>query len=109
MRDLLFLLKKYYGKNAEFREGQEEAIYNVLEGKRTLVIQKTGWGKSLVYFLATKIIRMETNKLTLIISPLLVLMNNQIESASKLGMQVKTLNSENREEWMRKSISICIS
>lgn len=99
MRDLLSELKKYYGKDAEFRKGQEEAINSVLDGKRTLVVQKTGWGKSLVYFLATKIIRMETNRVTLIISPLLALMNNQIESANKLGMKVKTLNSENTEEW----------
>ena len=99
MRDLVSELKKYYGKDAEFRKGQEEAINSVLDGKRTLVVQKTGWGKSLVYFLATKIIRMETDKVTLIISPLLALMNNQIESANKLGMNVKTLNSENSEEW----------
>ncbi len=99
MRNLLEELKKYYGKNAEFRQGQEEAISSVLAGKRTLVVQKTGWGKSLVYFLATKIIRQETNKVTLIISPLLALMNNQIESANRLGMNVKTLNSENTEEW----------
>lgn len=99
MNNLLFILKKYYGKEAEFREGQEEAINNVLQGKRILVVQKTGWGKSLVYFLATKIIRMNTNRMTLIISPLLALMNNQIESANKLGLSVKTLNSENEEEW----------
>lgn len=99
MRDLLAELKKYYGKDAEFRKGQEEAINGVLAGKRTLVVQKTGWGKSLVYFLATKIIRMETKRVTLIISPLLALMNNQIESANKLDMKVKTLNSENMEEW----------
>lgn len=99
MRDLLSELKKYYGKDAEFRKGQEEAINSVLDGKRTLVVQKTGWGKSLVYFLATKIIRKETNKVTLIISPLLALMNNQIESANKLGMNVKSLNSENTAEW----------
>lgn len=96
---LLSELKKYYGHNAEFREGQEEAIKNILDGKRTLVVQKTGWGKSLVYFLATKIIRMKTKKITLIISPLLALMNNQIESANKLEMNVRTLNSENKEEW----------
>ena len=97
--NLLSELKKYYGQNAEFREGQEEAIRNVLDGKRTLVVQKTGWGKSLVYFLATKIIRMKTDKITLIISPLLALMNNQIESANKLKMNVRTLNSENKGEW----------
>lgn len=99
MRDLLPILKKYYGEEAEFRLCQEEAINNVLDGKRTLVVQKTGWGKSLVYFLATKIIRLKTKKMTLIISPLLALMNNQIESAGKLEMNVRTLNSENAEEW----------
>lgn len=99
MRDILTELRKYYGEDAKFREGQEEAIQNVLDGKRTLVVQKTGWGKSLIYFLATKMIRMETNKITLIISPLLALMNNQIESAGKLGMKVQTINSENKEEW----------
>lgn len=99
MRNLLEELKKYYGKDAEFRQGQEEAISSVLVGKRILVVQKTGWGKSLVYFLATKMIRQETNKVTLIISPLLALMNNQIESANRLGMNVRTLNSENTEEW----------
>lgn len=99
MRDLLSELRECYGQDAKFRDGQEEAINSVLDGKRTLVVQKTGWGKSLVYFLATKIIRRESNKITLIISPLLALMNNQIESASKLGIKVKTLNSENMEEW----------
>lgn len=99
MKDLLFVKKKYYGKEAEFREGQEEAINNILQGKRTLVVQKTGWGKSLVYFLATKIIRMNTNRMTLIIGPLLALMNNQIKSANKLDLYVETLNSENEEEW----------
>ncbi|MCM1083732.1 MAG: RecQ family ATP-dependent DNA helicase [Clostridium sp.] len=99
MRDLLSELRECYGQDAKFRDGQEEAINSVLDGKRTLVVQKTGWGKSLVYFLATKIIRRESNKITLIISPLLALMNNQIESASKLGMKVKTLNSENTEDW----------
>lgn len=99
MNNLLSILKEYYGEDAEFREGQEEAVNNILLGKRSLVVQKTGWGKSLVYFLATKIIRMQTKKMTLIISPLLALMNNQVESAKRFGMHVQTLNSENKEEW----------
>ena len=49
------ILRESYGENAEFREGQKEAIDAVVNGKRTLVVQKTGWGKSLVYFLATKL------------------------------------------------------
>ena len=51
--ELLAELKQYYGADAEYREGQLEAIIAVLEGKRPLVVQKTGWGKSLVYFMAT--------------------------------------------------------
>lgn len=99
MDELLLELKKYYGKNAEFREGQAEAILELLQRKRILVVQKTGWGKSLVYFLGTKILRKRFEKITLIISPLLSLMNNQIASAEKLGLCVKTINSDNREKW----------
>ncbi len=64
-----------------------------------MVVQKTGWGKSLVYFLATKILRKRTKGITLIISPLLALMNNQIVSAKKLGLNVGTINSENTDNW----------
>ena len=99
MDKLLEELKKVYGEEAEFREGQKEAIEAVLDHKRLLVVQKTGWGKSLVYFLATKIMREREKRITLIISPLLALMNNQVESASKLGVYVETINSSNIEEW----------
>lgn len=57
MEKILIELKNAYGDAAEFREGQREAIQGVLNGERLLVVQKTGWGKSLVYFLATKILR----------------------------------------------------
>lgn len=99
MNELLQELKASYGEDAQFRDGQEEAIRGVLEGRRTLVVQKTGWGKSLVYFLATKMLRRQGDGITLIISPLLALMNNQIESANKLGLQVETINSENKPDW----------
>lgn len=99
MDELLLELKKSYGADAVFREGQEEAVRDVLQGKRILVVQKTGWGKSLVYFLATKIIRKKLSGITLIISPLLALMNNQIDSANKLGLHVETINSSNQDEW----------
>lgn len=92
-------LKRSYGQNASFREGQLEEIEAVLNGKRSLVVQKTGWGKSLVYFLATKMIRKNNKKFTLIISPLLALMNNQIDSAAKLELDVRTINSENCSDW----------
>lgn len=88
-----------YGEGAEFREGQLEAIQSVLEGKRTLVVQKTGWGKSLVYFLATKVLRSQGKGATVVISPLLALMNNQIDSAVFFGLSAATINSNNIEEW----------
>lgn len=92
------LLREYYGEDATFREGQREAIEAVIDGKRTLVVQKTGWGKSLVYFMATKILREEKEDgITLIISPLLALMSNQIDSAQRFGLNVVTINSENAD------------
>ena len=97
--DLYTELKRCYGEYANFHEGQKEAIKAVLDGKRTLVVQKTGWGKSLVYFMATKIIRKYTSKISLIISPLLVLMDNQIDSAMKLELNVQTINSTNDSDW----------
>ena len=97
--ELIAELKKCYGEHAEYREGQLEAIMAVLDSKRTLVVQKTGWGKSLVYFMATKMIRKKSSKFTLIISPLLVLMDNQIDSALKLGLNVQSINSTNKEDW----------
>ena len=94
------ILRESYGENAKFREGQKEAIEAVVNGKRTLVVQKTGWGKSLVYFLATKLLKeKKRDGITLIISPLLALMNNQIDSAQRLGLNVKTINSDNNDEW----------
>ncbi|MBF1010243.1 MAG: ATP-dependent DNA helicase RecQ, partial [Lachnoanaerobaculum sp.] len=102
------ILRESYGENAEFREGQKEAIDAVVNGKRTLVVQKTGWGKSLVYFLATKLLKeKKRDGITLIISPLLALMNNQIDSAKKLGINVKTINSDNKDEWNNIISDIC--
>ena len=102
------ILRESYGENAKFREGQKEAIEAVVNGKRTLVVQKTGWGKSLVYFLATKLLKeKKKDGITLIISPLLALMNNQIDSAKKLGINVKTINSDNNDEWDNIISDIC--
>ena len=102
------ILRESYGENAKFREGQKEAIEAVVNGKRTLVVQKTGWGKSLVYFLATKLLKeKERDGITLIISPLLALMNNQIDSAQRLQLNVKTINSDNKDEWENIISEIC--
>lgn len=92
-------LKDTYGEDAEFREGQYEAIQSVLENKRTLVVQKTGWGKSLIYFLSTRILRDMGKGPTIIISPLLSLMKNQVEAAQKLRLNAITINSTNKNDW----------
>ena len=71
---------------AEFREGQEDAIRHIVEGRgRLLVVQRTGWGKSFVYFIATKLLREAGTGPALLISPLLSLMRNQIAAAERMG------------------------
>ena len=97
--DLRALLKEVFGESAEFREGQEEAILAVLNGRRTLVVQHTGWGKSLVYFLSIKKLRQLGKGPAIIISPLLALMHDQIESTKKYGLNVKAITSDTKKEW----------
>ena len=83
-----------------FRDGQEAAIRHVVEGRgRLLVVQKTGWGKSFVYFIATKLLRETGNGTALLISPLLALMRNQIAAAERMGVRAATINSDNMDEW----------
>jgi ATP-dependent DNA helicase RecQ len=85
---------------AYFREGQEEAVRHVVEGRgRLLVVQKTGWGKSFVYFIATKLLREAGAGPSLLISPLLALMRNQIAAAERMGVRAVTINSDNQNEW----------
>ncbi|MDR1910947.1 MAG: RecQ family ATP-dependent DNA helicase [Helicobacteraceae bacterium] len=87
-------------QNAVFRDGQEETIRHIVEGKgRLLVVQKTGWGKSFVYFIATKLLREAGGGLALLISPLLALMRNQIAAAERMGIRAATINSDNADEW----------
>jgi ATP-dependent DNA helicase RecQ len=88
------------GPGATFRDGQREAIEAVVrDGARALVVQRTGWGKSLVYWIATRVRRDEGHGPTLIISPLLALMRNQIAMAARLGLRATTIHSGNKEEW----------
>lgn len=83
-----------------FRDGQEEAIRHIVEGKgRLLVVQKTGWGKSFVYFIATKLLREAGAGPALLISPLLALMRNQIAAAERMGVCAATINSDNKGDW----------
>lgn len=85
---------------AEFRDGQWEAIDALVNRReRLLVIQRTGWGKSSVYFISTRILRDRGRGPTLIVSPLLALMRNQIEAAERLGVRAFTVNSTNQEDW----------
>ena len=85
---------------ATFRDGQEEAIHHVVDGRgRLLVVQKTGWGKSYVYFIASKLLREQAMGPAILISPLLALMRNQIAAAIRMRIRAATINSENREEW----------
>ncbi len=84
---------------ATFRDGQWESIERLLDRHRMLVVQRTGWGKSMVYFLATKLMRDQGTGPTLLISPLLALMRNQIEAAKRIGITAKTINSSNTDEW----------
>jgi ATP-dependent DNA helicase RecQ len=85
---------------ATFREGQEEAIRHVVENRgRLLVVQRTGWGKSFVYFIATKLLRESGAGPALLISPLLALMRNQIEAAKRMGVRAVTINSDNADKW----------
>jgi ATP-dependent DNA helicase RecQ len=85
---------------AEFRPGQLEAIRDVVADRaRVLCVQRTGWGKSAVYFVATALLRRAQAGPTLIVSPLLALMRNQIAAAQRLGLRAHTINSTNREEW----------
>lgn len=87
------ILKNLYGENARFRPGQYEAIERTIKEKRLLVVQKTGWGKSLVYFICTKLLREEGAGVTLVISPLLALMDNQLSAATEMGLNCAVLNS----------------
>ena len=85
---------------AQFRQGQWEAIHAAaIRREKCLVIQRTGWGKSIVYFLATRILRDQGAGPTLVISPLLALMRNQIEAARRLGLTAETINSTNPDQW----------
>src|SRR5665648_1036795 len=85
---------------ATFRDGQLEAIEILLtEDPRLLLVQRTGWGKSIVYFLVTKMLREQGSGPTLLVSPLLSLMRNQIDAAGRIGLKAVTINSTNQDDW----------
>ncbi len=98
-RALAYLRTALKDTQASFRDGQWESIEQLLNRHRVLVVQRTGWGKSMVYFLATKLLRQQGAGPTLLISPLLSLMRNQLEAAQRIGVTGRSINSTNNEEW----------
>lgn len=93
-------LRRAVGRDdADFREGQWEAIDGVLQGRRQIVVQRTGWGKSMIYFLAARFLREQGRGMTLLISPLLALMRNQVAASERAGVKCFTINSMNPNEW----------
>ncbi|MFD7609824.1 RecQ family ATP-dependent DNA helicase [Streptomyces sp. NPDC059828] len=85
---------------ARLREDQWRAIEALVADKRrALVVQRTGWGKSAVYFVATSLLRERGAGPTVIVSPLLALMRNQVEAAARAGIRARSINSSNQEEW----------
>ncbi|WP_407278224.1 RecQ family ATP-dependent DNA helicase [Aromatoleum evansii] len=99
--DALALLRTAMAdESSEFRSGQWEAIEAIATKRgRVLCVQRTGWGKSMVYFVAAKLLRLQGAGPTIIISPLLALMRNQIEAANRLGLRAETINSTNTDAW----------
>lgn len=93
-------LRALAGEHARLREDQWAAIKAlVMDRRRVLVVQRTGWGKSAVYFIATALLRELGEGPTVIVSPLLALMRNQIAAAERAGITAVTVNSANPEEW----------
>ncbi|MFG1607490.1 DEAD/DEAH box helicase [Actinoplanes sp. NPDC049265] len=102
------VLRKLAGEHASLREDQWRAIEAlVVDRRRVLCVQRTGWGKSAVYFVATALLRdgvaAEAGEPpagpTVIVSPLLALMRNQVEAAARAGIRARTINSANLDEW----------
>src|SRR5215210_8737209 len=91
------LLEEALYAGARFREGQLEAVLALVDDRRrALVVERTGWGKSVVYFLATRLLRDGGAGPTLLISPLLSLMRDQMRMAARLGVTAGTINSTNQ-------------
>ena len=87
-------------RRSSLRDGQLEAIEALVDrGRRVLVVQRTGWGKSAVYFVATALLRSRGRGPTIIVSPLLALMRDQVSAAQRAGLTAMTINSANADEW----------
>lgn len=94
------LLRGIAGPSAALRDDQWTAIDSLVnQRKRMLVVQRTGWGKSAVYFIAAKLLRQAGEGPSIIVSPLLALMRNQVEAAARAGIRAATINSANMTQW----------
>ncbi|WP_370332757.1 ATP-dependent DNA helicase RecQ [Mycolicibacterium hippocampi] len=94
------ILEQLAGPDAQLRDDQWTAIEAlVVQRRRALVVQRTGWGKSAVYFIAAKLLRAEGRGATVIVSPLLALMRNQVAAADRAGVKAATINSSNMADW----------
>src|SRR5438552_1402651 len=94
------LLQAMLGPRALFRPGQLETIEAVVERReRVLLVQQTGWGKSVVYFVAAKLLRERGAGPSLLVSPLLSLMRDQLLAAARIGVRAESISSANREQW----------
>ena len=98
---LIEMLRASTGReDVSFRPQQEESIRAVVtDSQRLLLVQRTGWGKSFVYFSIAKLLREAGDGPTLIVSPLLALMRNQILAAKRMGVRAETINSSNPDDW----------
>jgi ATP-dependent DNA helicase RecQ len=99
--DAVEILRTLVGRDdADFHDGQFEAIQTLVDDhRRALVVQRTGWGKSAVYFVATLLLRRRGAGPTILVSPLLALMRDQISAASRAGVRAYAINSTNPHEW----------
>ena len=106
--DATRVLRRLVGRpDAEFREGQLEAVEALVGARqRVLVVQRTGWGKSAVYFVSTALRRAQGAGPTVIVSPLLALMRDQIAAAERAGIRAVSMNSANAEEWGQVSAAL---
>lgn len=99
-REAQRLLEALAGTEATLRADQLQAIVALVEGRRrVLVVQRTGWGKSAVYWIATRLLRDAGSGPTLVVSPLLALMRDQVDAAARMGLRARTVNSTNLDAW----------
>ncbi|MFA9431128.1 DEAD/DEAH box helicase [Egicoccus sp. AB-alg2] len=99
-QDAAALLRELAGLDATLRADQDRAIDALVDRReRVLVVQRTGWGKSAVYFIATRLLREQGAGPTLIVSPLLALMRDQLAAARRMGLRAETVNSTNVDDW----------